>query len=119
MVSIQETIPQSSAGAVSVHAHLAGGREGGVGTAGPVGLAWSRTLPGSGHCERLPGQLGAAPPAVTVPPAVGRLRSLLSSSGPSVTPLTVSNGANPRARVRGGAPRARRGESPRRPPPRE
>jgi hypothetical protein len=39
-------------------------------------------------------------PTVTVLPAVGCLRSPLSSSGPSVTSLTVSNGANPRARVR-------------------
>jgi hypothetical protein len=63
MVSIQETIPQSSAGAVSVHGHLPGGREGAVGTAEPVGLAWSRTLQGSGHCERLPGKLGAVTPS--------------------------------------------------------
>jgi hypothetical protein len=75
MVSIQETIPQSSAGAVSVYGHLPGGREGAVGTAGPVGLAWSRTLQGSGHCERLPEKLGAVPPAVTVPPAVDTLRA--------------------------------------------
>jgi hypothetical protein len=60
-MSIQETIPQSQAGAVSLHAHLPGGREGAVGTAGPVGLAWSRTLQGSGHWERLPGKLGAVP----------------------------------------------------------
>jgi hypothetical protein len=60
-MSIQETIPQSSGGTVSVHAHLPGGREGAVGTAGPVGLAWSRTLQGSGHCERLPGSLRRYP----------------------------------------------------------
>jgi hypothetical protein len=36
-MSIQETIPQSSAGTVSLHAHLPGG--GAVGTAGRVGIA--------------------------------------------------------------------------------
>jgi hypothetical protein len=41
MVSIPETIPQYSAGAVSLHAHLPGG--GAVGTVGRVGIAWSRT----------------------------------------------------------------------------
>ena len=41
---------------------------------------------GVGHCERLPGQLGAAPPAVTVPPAVGRLRSLCRGPMPASRP---------------------------------
>ena len=95
IVSIPETIPQSSAGAVSLHAHLPRGREGAVGTADRRASSGVRLL------RARPQAACGGTSSSNCPSGCWPFEVPLSSSGPrSVTLVTVFDGANPPTRVR-------------------